>query len=426
MIRRSNEVTKRTKDTYDVVVVGGGTAGISAAIAAAAAGADVLLLEREMSFGGAAVHALVPSFCGFCTSGDDWQQVVKGVGQDFLSRLPAFGLFNGPVGGFHRNSSGVMIVRQDPEITKFIFDRMMEASGADYLLGARVIGTYMEKRSILGVNATDDSGDFRIDASFFVDCTGDANLAFLAGSAMTFHSENVGSLVFRMGNVRRDADCSPEAIRTALQCAEDCGETVPFRYGRILLNRDTGEGFGLMTALEIPGLDSVVQTKTMQQGRKDVFILMDLLRRYLPGFEDARLLETGSRLGYRESRRIQGEYTLIRDDVVRSVKHMDTSIARGGWEAEMHRIGRDTEFVTEKNNNYFGIPLGALHPADTENLWCAGRIISADTLAASSIRVMGTGFATGQAAGIAAALKKTNAAHPEDVQREMIRQGGLI
>jgi hypothetical protein len=179
--------------------------------------------------------------------------------------------------------------------------------------------------------------------------------------------------------------------------------------------------------LMIPGLDAGTQTRCEMEGRRQVHLYAEAFRRYLPGFEDAYLIYSGPRMGYRESRRIIGEYQLNREDVKHSRKYPERSIARAGWGAELH-IGNDEVYYgVERGAKYFDIPLEALRPQGMKNLWCGGRIISADLVAAASIRVMGTGFATGQAAGIAAALSMDRDDYDVSaIRQELVRQGALI
>jgi hypothetical protein len=410
--------------TYDVVVVGGGSAGIAAAIGAHDAGAKVLLLERNAYFGGQATNSQVHSYCGFCTNGEDWQQVVKGVGQRVLDKFHSMGRFD----GFVYSQTGHLLLYQDPEFTKLALDEIMEESGVDYLLCASVADAQTKAGRIRRLTCLDDEGLFQVEAKAFVDASGEANLAAMSGAPVTFHCDQSGCLLFRMGNVKPEMDYSAQAVRRALEQAVAAGMTgFSAKTGTIGCLQGTNDYTVSMINLNITGLDAVTQTRCEMEGRRQVHLYAEALRRFLPGFEDAYLVYSGPRMGYRESRRITGEYQLSREDVQNFRKDPRTGIARGGWGAELHLGNDDVCFNEKQEANYFDIPLGALRPLGMKNLWCGGRIISADLYAAGSIRVMGTGFATGHAAGVAAALSMNRDDYDAAaIRKELVRQGALV
>lgn len=409
---------------YDVAVVGGGSAGIAAAIGARDAGAETILLERNPYFGGQATHSQVHSYCGFCTNGENWTQVVKGVGQRVLNKLQAMGKFD----GFVVSPTGNMLMYQDPEYTKLALDELMQESGADYLLCAAVVDAEVKENRITKLICSDDEGLFSVHAKRYVDASGEANLASLAGAPVEFHCEQSGSLVFRMGNVRVGGDYSPAAIKAAVNRALADGVTgISAVFGTVGYVQSTEDYTVNIISLKIPGLDAATQTRCEMEGRRQVHLYAEIFKKYLPGFENAYLVYSGPRMGYRESRRICGEYELCKDDVKHSRKYPGRSIARGGWGAELHLGNEDVAYAEERGDKYFDIPVETLIPRQVDNLWCGGRIISADLVASSSVRVMGTGFATGQAAGVAAALSESNRCMDiPAIREELIRQGALI
>ena len=408
----------------DVAVVGGGSAGIAAAIGAHDAGAKVLLLERNPYFGGQATHSQVHAYCGFCTNGDDWKQVVKGVGQRVLDKLHSMGRFD----SFTYSPTGNLYVPQDPEYTKLALDELVEESGVDYLLCCQVVQADTEGGRIRRLTCADDAGLFTVEAEVYVDASGEANLSAMAGAPVEFHCDQSGCLVFRMGNVRHGMDYSPARIKAAVEQAIADGMTgFSASYGTVCRAQDTDDYTVNIISMQIPGLDAATQTKYEMEGRRQVHLYAKAFRIYLPGFENAYLIYSGPRMGYRESRRIAGEYQLCREDVKTSRKYPDTGIARGGWGAELHLGSEDVVFGEERGAKYFDIPLPCLRPKGMKNLWCGGRIISADLIAASSIRVMATGFATGQAAGVAAALSTGRDDYDTAaIRAELERQGALI
>lgn len=408
----------------DVAVVGGGSAGVAAAIGAHDAGAKVLLLERNPYFGGQATNSQVHSYCGFCTNGEEWQQVVKGVGQKVLDKLKSMGRFD----GFVTSPTGNLLVPQDSEFTKLALDEMLEESGVDFLLCCSVTGAETEDGRIKRLICADDEGSFEVRAKAFVDASGEANLSAMSGAPVEFHCEQSGSLVFRLGNVKPGMDYSPSRIKKAVEQAVRDGVTgLSASFGTVMRVQDTNDYTVNIISLHIPGVDAETQTRCEMEGRRQVHLYTKVFQKYLPGFEDAYLIYSGPKMGYRESRRIVGEYQICKEDVKNSRKHPDVSVARGGWGAELHIGNEDVFFSEERGAKYFDIPLAALRPRGMKNLWCGGRIISADLTAAASVRVMGTGFATGQAAGVAAALNGDGEAYDTAaVREELKRQGALI
>ncbi|MBQ3346488.1 MAG: FAD-dependent oxidoreductase [Synergistaceae bacterium] len=412
--------------TCDVAVVGGGSAGIAAAIGAHDAGAKTILIERSPYFGGQATNAQVHSYCGFCTNGEDWQQVVKGAGQRVLDKLKELGHFD----GFSKSPTGNLLVWQDPEYTKLALDDIVSEAGFDYLLCAGVIGADVKDGQIISLECADDNGRFTVNAKSFVDASGEANLSFMAGFKTEFHCEQSGGLVFRMGNVKTNRDYSPASIKSAIERAISDGMSgFSATFGTVGNVKGTNDYIVNIISLKIPGLDAETQTRFEMEGRRQVHAYAEAFKKYLPGFEDSWLISSGPKMGYRESRRIIGEYQLCQDDVKNSRKYPETSIARGGWGAELHIGDSDVTFGEERGAKYFDIPIGSLRPEGAQNLWCGGRIICADLIASSSIRVMGTGFATGQAAGVSAALSMNNSDGRYDVsaiRSELVRQGALV
>ena len=232
--------------------------------------------------------------------------------------------------------------------------------------------------------------------------------------------------MFRIGGISEGADLSPDAMQKAIQAAEQDGvQGITVHRGVMIPVQGTRDGLVNMIALDFPGLDAETMTAAEKLGRRQAALYTEIFRKYVPGMEHSYLVLTGPKVGLRESRRIVGLETLTREDVKSSRKRPD-GIARGGWGAELHVGKGETQWGFERGDKYFDIPLNCLIPQGMQNLFCAGRTISSDLTASASIRVMGTGFATGQAAGAAAALACQGIRDVDAVRAELQKQHALI
>ncbi|WP_312337681.1 FAD-dependent oxidoreductase [Anaerospora hongkongensis] len=420
---------ERKKLEYDVVVVGGGAAGIAAAVGAAQSGARTLVLERNPYLGGQATHANVYSYCGFFTPTDEPKQVVRGVGDQVLEYLRKLGKYDKPV----RSPMGNWIILLDPEALKYALDLVMEDAKAQFLTDVHVIGAKRDGDTISELECMDDSGRFFVQASVFVDASGEANLSALAGGLTAYGDKNgdvqAATMSLRIGGVAPDATISLKLIGEAIKKAREAG-LGPFTKNSGMTFRVPGvetEVNSILPSVKVNGLDAFDLTRAGIYIRKQIQAYMQALKSYLPGFENAYLIQSGPRLGIRETRRIIGDYILTVEDVL-AVRRFDDSIACCPWPMEIHRReDQMAEYTHLSGNSYFHIPLGALKANNTANLWGAGRTISCDHEAFGSVRVMGTGFATGHAAGVAAALSIGKFGYDtKQIQAELVRQNAII
>lgn len=415
---------------YDVLVVGGGSAGVGAAVGAAQAGCRVLLLERNPYLGGQATHASLPTYCGFFTQGEHFTQTVAGVGQMVLDGLAARGFYHGPC---RTMRTGTVIVVLDAEAVKAVLDECVTAAGVDVLLHAQLVGAQSADGRVTAVECVDDAGRFTVHAKTYVDATGEANLAALAGGEVVLGDGQghlqAATLILRFGGVAPDAAIHPADFQAAIRQAKEAGlGPLTKELGTIV--RMAGPARDVLTILadeQVDGIDAASLTRAEMSARRQAWAYLQACRRFLPGFEQAYLVQTGPAIGLRESRHIVGEYVLTGDDVL-TARRFDDGIARGGWPVEKHeRAGAPTVWQAVRDNSYYEIPLRTLKVRNLDNLWGAGRIVSCDPVAFGSVRVMGTCFATGHAAGVAAALAaRCGRAETAAVRRELLRQNALL
>lgn len=413
----------------DVAVVGGGMAGVAAAVAARQAGANCVLIERAPYLGGTGTHCGVSSFCGFYTGGSREEQIVQGVGEMVLERLRAAGEDTSPT----MTELGNRIINYDIEAVKYVLDGLVLDSGVRLLLDARVIDADLAAGRLHRLLAADDEGPFAVHADAFVDATGDGNLAHLAGCPTLFGDEagkvQMATMEMRLGGVPRDLKITSQQVGRALEQARAAGygPMTKMRAPMWMAQKGDVAGFTLPNS-ELKSLDCADMTRIQCETRRMAQAYARALRDFLPGMENSYLLSTGPHVGIRESRRLKCEEMLTVDRVIAGDEAADTRIARGGWPLENHRVLHDMSDNTEiANRGWYGIPLGCLKAVDVSNLWCAGRNICVDHETLASVRVMGTCFATGQAAGVAAALfaAKRDGSVPS-VRQELARQGALI
>ncbi|MCK5805491.1 MAG: FAD-dependent oxidoreductase, partial [Lentisphaeria bacterium] len=423
---------------YEVVVAGGGAAGVAAAIAAAANGARTLLVESEGTVGGDAITGL--PILGACNSRGEW--VVGGVLRRLLDRCDAFGETIGPVCDW-RTVWGVCV---DPECFRLALIETLEAAGVELLLHTIVDAVEMTDGRVEAVSVVNRNGHRRIAAQQFIDATGDAHIACLAGAPVEAGGERGElqpiSLTFRMCNVdfaalvefvqdepgefllgenlvfssdpvecaRRLADAGyPYAALSAqgktLGHAIECGAMFPctaafmtptsVRKREVCVNTTRLAG---IDAADVPSLSKSVGTLGAQIAMAAAF-----LARSVPGFEQACVSGIAPRIGIRETRRIVGEGMLTMDDVVEGRKSPH-GIAKGAHHVDLHGAGTDQVRIPVKDGQSYDIPYACLIPQRVRNLLVAGRCLSSTREANGSARVMGTCMATGEAAGSAAAL----------------------
>ncbi|HWD68622.1 MAG TPA: FAD-dependent oxidoreductase [Solirubrobacteraceae bacterium] len=415
-----------TAERYDVVVIGGGSGGIAAAIGAATAGAAVHLIERYPFLGGAAIASSVLSYCGFFDQRREL--VVGGVGGDLLARLRAGGAYE----EITFKWSGNTVVLIDPEFTKLTLDAMVADAGVSlglhsYLAAARCAGA--EITEVAAITAGEQR---RISGSVFVDASGDGNLAQVAGARLAVlpaAERQAATLSMRIGGVRPDAAISSELMRRAVAEHNAVSDRKLIRdHGPAARLPLSGEVTMQIVDQCVDALDAHDLTRAETAARIEAWDYLNAFRRSMPGWEDAYLVGTGPQIGVRETRHMVGRDQVTAGDVLSARRRPHDGIARCGWPLEAHHGVGSTKYTPIEGRAFYDIPLDALRSLDRDNLWAAGRLVSSDAEAYCSLRVMGTAFATGQAAGVAAALqaKLGSAPEPAEVRRELERQGALI
>ncbi|UHS58256.1 FAD-dependent oxidoreductase [Agrobacterium vaccinii] len=421
-------MTNTRNARFDVVVVGGGAAGMSAAVAAARLGAKVALIERYGFLGGAAANSLVLAYCGFFLKGADPVFAVGGIGAELLTTLAQIGQDVAPI----KSSSGNWIVMLDPEAVKFGFDRMTDISSIEVLLHSLVTAVFTKPNGIAAITVTDHVGSYEITADAFVDASGEAIVASRAGLEMTKDSiagDHVqpASMPVRIGGVAADT-IFDRARMTQLITEHNASSQAPIHRadGGVMLRLPTSNDYWWMTIdLETDGLSGASLGAAERQARLEAWRNLQLLRQ-LPGFEGAYISATGPQIGIRETRRPRSREDLTCTALTNGERR-DDGIGRAAWPMEVHEAPGRARFIDVGGDGYADIPIGAIEAAGTDNLFLAGRVAGADSSAYGSLRVMGTSFATGQAAGTAAALRASSATVlVRDVRRHLAHNKALI
>ncbi len=407
---------------YDVIVAGGGAAGVGAAVGASLAGARTLLVESSGCLGGAASIRGVITYCGVYTFEDPPRQVVHGVMGQVIEKLRARAAITGP----HR-FRGVFLVF-DPEANKRALDQVCLDAGVALSLHSRVIRAQRRDSQLKNI-VLETAGEFsELSAAAFVDATGEATLAHLAGASTRYgnfgDNPNLASLSTRFGGISPDTHISAERIAAAVAGARETG-IGPFSKDKSVVCRLPfgGDLVIYVASHDYDPRDRASITEAELSGRRQAEAYLQAIRT-IPGCEQAYLVSTGPEIGTRESRHLNCLVQLSWRDV-QLRKSFEDCIALGAWGAEWH--DRDTfasEMEAAPDNGFYQIPLGCLRSVDTTNLLAAGRTADGDRKAGAAIRVLGTAMATGQAAGVAAAQiadeQKTNI---RDLQNELYRQG---
>jgi hypothetical protein len=442
----------------DVLVVGGGPAGLGAALGAANAGAGVILAERYGFLGGNATAALVMPLMSFHTQKPRREKVgsttllptdhgpgepvLAGVVTTFLERLVQAG------GAIAPSLKTGYVVPFDPEIFKLVTMELLDEAEVRFLFHA-FASDILGDQGVKGVVFETKSGPVVIRAGVVVDCTGDGDVAARAGAPHEIGREH-DQLVQPMTLMFRITEFERAAFNAYVKEHPDQWRGVHGLWD--LIRRATAAG-----ELQLPREDmlffatpherelSVNSTRVTKvlgtdvwdlsyaewESRRQMRQIAAFLRRYVPGFEKAYVVQSGVNIGVRETRRIMGDYQLTADDILQARKFPDV-IARSTYPVDIHNPeGRGTMLKRVPPGEAYDIPLRSLVPRGIEGILVAGRCISGTHEAHSSYRVMPVSMATGQAAGVCAALSVRRGKSPRfipaaDVQAELIRQGANL
>lgn len=418
---------------YDVIVVGGGPAGVCAAISSARQGMKTLIVEQNGFCGGMATAGLVGPFMT-CYDSAGENMIIRGLFEEIVDRLVERGFAIHPkdVMGGTAFTSWIKIGHDhvtpfESEGLKFVLDEMLSEAGAEILYHTTFLESILENSKIVGIKTASKSGVEEINAQVVIDCTGDGDVAFRCGVPFEMGNEELGliqlaTMFYHISNV--DSDALEADIQANINnFYRKDGVNYRSLHWRVTEARENGDwtldrvSIGIfrmpkkdewcVNTSRIMGVDSTDNrslTNAEIEGRKQVDEITRFFRKYVPGCADARIKATASHIGIRESRHIKGEYQLTADDLL-NAKVPEDSVFIAANSVDVHgRFGPKSNEYVPINGKYYGVPYKSLVPVKIDGLLVAGRCLSADSTAAGAVRVMPPCMAMGQAAGTAAAL----------------------
>jgi 2-polyprenyl-6-methoxyphenol hydroxylase-like FAD-dependent oxidoreductase len=449
-----------------VIVAGGGPAGIVAALAAARTGASTLLIERNGFVGGEAATGL--PLLAFHDNRD--QPIVKGIPWEIVTRLvdnkAASEVRNTePPPGQHFFTSRIIAI--DPEAFKYVALQMLQEAGVELLLHSQVSDVVLNGEALNGLVVENKSGRVVIPANRVIDCSGDGDIAARAGVPFEKgrpgdHAMQPLTLMFILGGIDLDKALEGNAVRLRRHAlgpqpwkshyrsfsfdltpwAEELGREFPEFRGKLRRFSGWSLGDGIVHGgnfLHIPWVDGTDAKQLSQaevKARMLVWRLCQFLRERAPGFENAQMISTMGHVGVRETRRIMGEYCLTYEDVLEA-KQFEDVVTLCGYFVDIHDYSGGPDFLNPskgdviKEGGAYDIPYRCMVPKIADNLLISGRCISATHEAQASLRVMGTAMGLGHAAGTAAALSLQAKVSPRDLnvqqlQQMLLRQGAHL
>jgi hypothetical protein len=436
----------------DVLIVGGGPSGITAALAAAEDGLSVTLIESRSFIGGNMTIGL--PVLGFL--GQKGNQIIKGLPQKIIQRLKD----NNGASEHRPCPLHMSITLVEPEAVKNTGLEMLTEAGVNVLLYVFFAGVVMEADAIQGVIIESKSGREVILAKTVIDCTGDGDVAFRAGVECEYGNEKGGvqppTLMFCLAGVDTEklrmsiveeprtylTDFIPSeyfgqnnqfivvGLRSLMEKATKDGLNLPVERTIIITGLREGEVWINMSRVNgVNGTDPASLTFGESEGRKQVAEIQKYLIRYVPGFEMAYFTKMAPFIGIRETRRIRGKYMLTADDIL-GCRAFDDAIAVASYPLDIHHPDGGGCTLTWCGDCY-DIPYRSLVPEHIQNLLVAGRCVSATHEAMSAIRVMATCMAMGEAAGRAAKIAIRDGVSPADVnisklQYELQEKGAYL
>jgi len=416
-----------------ILVVGSGAAGLTAAISAARNGADTLLVENAGFLGG--ISATLP-WLGFHDR--DYRMIVKGLPLEFCRRLQAAGAAS----DFELDPKCASAISVDSHWWKILAMQLAREAGVKLLLHSQVVETIREGDCIKGVMVENKSGRQRIEATVTIDCSGDGDVAARGGVAWAKGRTGDGlvqapTLVFKLGGVDRGAfvaGCQdpannyrewlspyPELWAKMMRRIDQMQVIICGGYAALVERaRQAGDFSAPQTRivgvkLHRPDEFLVVMTRVLGLDPTNVHSLTDayarvyeqipglvgFFQRHVPGFAAAELREIAPMLGVRESRRIMGDYVLTADDLI-SGRQFDDAVSMGAYHIDIHRPAGT--WVDSHNVRAYTIPIRSLIARGVDGLLMAGKCLSATHEAVASTRVIPICMGQGQAVGTLAAL----------------------
>lgn len=391
---------------YDVIIAGGGAAGVGAALGAARAGARTLVVEKYGFLGGAATAGQVLAYCGLFCQGEKPVKAVGGSADIVLFALSELGMDANP---FCSPTTLNWIMLLDPETLKLALDRVLKAHNIDVLLHTRLAAVSRTGNRIEELTLAGMEGQRQVSANAFVDATGDANMAMLAGVEYRIGNHEgklqAASAPIRIGGCEPNLVIDRNAIIAAFKTYNKTGlyPTARIDGGIYTKIPNSNDMWWVMIDLPLNDLSSETFTQMEQLQREAANDYVKVLRENVPGFSNAYLLQTGPQVGIRESRHAVARYELTDEDILTGRQRPD-GIARAAWPIEDHSVAGKPTYQSVGGEGYAHVPFDSIRAKGLDNLYYAGRVIGADAKAYASVRVMGTSFATGEAAGVAAAI----------------------
>ncbi len=404
---------------YDLIVVGGGIAGICAAVAAARQELSVLLIEESGTLGGAMTNGLVYPFMRHMTRGEKGKVTSAGLFEEIKKRHSAYG-------------------EASWETYRIIFDEMMEEAGVTVLFHATVMDAIYQDRTICGVKAATKSGVLEFFADFFIDASGDGSLIAMTGCDYQLGREGDSycqpmTTCFRLCNVDVDLFLEEEAFLQEKYLEYKEKGLIHNPRENLLIFKGIGEGvlhFNTTRIVKEDPTDAFGISRAEMGARKQIKEMFDFMKENAKSCKNATLVYVANHIGIRESRKLKGVHILSEKELI-ECKDFEDTIALGCYDIDIHNpTGTGTYIYKFGDGEYYKIPYRSLLPKEYDNMLVAGRCLSADHAAHSSVRIIPICANMGEAAGVAAAVCKKDGAnaHTVDVQkvRSILLDGGAV